>query len=244
MNNLPSLPTRIFSLLIAAVLVAAPSLVSAQDDGPFMASARVIDVISGKEGHVAAALADVSEAYEAAGRDLRVVYERVRGDLPAFVVFTVDEAFNDVPPVNVDAQLISRITENSNGNTYLSLAFNPALATNVAGAARTEYMVARIYSVSPANYDAFEDFLSETVAPALEEAGIMSRTARIIAGGNLGIYITFAYSDSFPTGNTQALIQSMGQRDYDRMVEQATSLLGGVEDLLYRYRPDLSVTGN
>jgi hypothetical protein len=63
-----------------------------------MVSVRLLDVQSGTEAHVESALADISAGFAAAGRPFNEVYQLIRGDLPAYAIFTPDAEFNDLPP--------------------------------------------------------------------------------------------------------------------------------------------------
>ena len=229
-----------FCSLTAAVFITAPNLASAQEDGPFMLSTRLLDVQSGTEAHVESALADISAEFGNAGRPFNMVYQRIRGDLPAYVIYTPDANYNEMPPIDLDDGLIARVTDHLDGNTLLTTAINPALATNVEGMDTPDYMFVRVFSVPPANNEAFQEFMAETVAPALDEAGVSSRSGRNILGGSIGNYVLYIYNDSFPADTAQRLMQSMGERDYDRMIAQGESLVSGVQDLVYRFREDLS----
>ena len=120
------------------------------------------------------------------------------------------------------------------------MAFDSAYATNVEDTSTPEFAIARILTVTPGNIDAFEEFLSETVVPAFDAAGIMSRVGQVVVGGDLGTFVIYMFSDSFPSNTTQRLMQSMGERDYDRMIDQGSSLISSVQDVAYRYRDDLS----
>ena len=243
-SNIPCFSNAL-SFVAAIVLMSAPQLVAAQDEGPFFVTARLIDVASGREAHAEAALADISAALEAQGRDFWVLYERIRGDLPGYTVFTPDPDFNDLPPASLDPDMVHRIQESTNGNTYVTLAVDNAATTNIPeGAPVPEFMTVRVLNVPPANFTAFEAFLSDTVVPALREAGVMSRSARVVLGGSLGTFVIFVYSNEFPNNAGQMLMESMGQRDYDRMNEEGRQLVSSVEDIAYRYRADLSFIGD
>jgi hypothetical protein len=240
-NSLTSFLPRTTGVLIAVALTAIPNLLSAQEDETYFATARIADVESGKELHWEAAIADISAELGAAGRDFNLVFQRIRGDLPGYTIFAPDADYLGLPPVSLDPGLIQRATANMNGNTFMTLAFDPELATNVDDdAPMPQFMTVRVFTVPPNNFPAFETFMSETVAPALRDAEIMSRSARVIMGGSLGSFATFVFTESFPSGVEQALLESMGQRDFDRMNAQGRSILSGVEDIAYRFREDLS----
>ena len=235
-------PCRMLGWLVAAVLVAVPNLLSAQEDeGPFYVTARLFDGKSGSEPEFEAAIGDIAASLTDQGRAFFVVYERIRGDLPGYVIYTPDADYNNERPLNVPAALVARVTSSVEGNTRLTMAVETGLETNIPENGQVpEIMSVRVFNVPPSNVPAFEDFLRETVVPALRDAGVMSRTARVVMGGSLGTYVIFVYTNEFPNGVGQLLQRSMGQRNFDRMNDQGRALISNVEDFAYRYRADLS----
>ena len=116
------------TVLALGVLVLAPSLLWAQAEGPAFVSARLVEVQSGHNAEFEAAVADISAQLEASGTDFFLVFERIRGGLPGYTIFTPDGLFNGTPPPNLDPNFVARATGASSGALLMSLAFFPELS--------------------------------------------------------------------------------------------------------------------
>jgi hypothetical protein len=230
--------------LIAVLLLAAPFSIWAQNDGPGLINVRFADVKPDQVAQFEAAAADVGAAMRAGGAPFFHVYQRVRGDM-GYAIFTLDSELNDLPAIQLSPGLIDRATSAVNNFTVLSLAVDPALGIDsgtLEPAGR--YMHVRVRTTSPGNAQAFLQAQADEVVPALRAGGVKDRRfGRVLFGGNVNTFVNFMYSDSFPGTGTNMVAQTMGQRNFDRMVSRLNALVSNAEDYVFVFRPDLSFTG-
>jgi len=228
-------------VLVIGALILAPLALWAQDDGPARITYRIVDVKSGHQAAFAAAIGEVSEAVQAAGLPFFHVFERVRGDLPGFVIIVSDGAYTDLPDLELGPGLISRLQNSQNGSTLLSLAVYGNLGI-AAGSVEPsgDFMYIRVRTVSPGNAGAYMDWQENEMTPALREGGITDlRVAQVTAGGNPNTFIRFAYPDAIAGGGPN-VAEVVGEREFERILENEASLLANAEDFIYAYRRDLS----
>lgn len=245
MKNLNSV-SRVFSLgcLVGGLLVT-PLTGWAQDNGPGRIQVRLVSVKSDGVAGWVSAIKEVAAAQEAAGRPFFHVYQNVRGDQPSFSIITLDGAYVDLPPASLDAGVIDRLQQNGNGNTLLSLAVFPELSIEGDSLEPPgEFMRVRVRGVSPRNADAYFAWHRDELTPALREAGLSDmRAGRVTLGGNTNTFVRYTYSDSVAGGGGALDIPgTVGQREFERIIEREANLLSVSEDYVYRFRADLSFT--
>ncbi len=236
-------------LLVAVSLLAAPVMLSAQQlENPGLISVRLVDVRPGAAAEFEAAIAEVSAASQAAGRPYYHVFQTLRGSsLPSFSIITPEGAFNDLPPLDVDGSVFDRIGHSLNGSTLLTINIAEELSViPESGVAPSgDFMYVRVRRTSPSDQQAYFDWHENQLTAALREAGVADiRAGRVIMGGDTNTFVRFYYGDSIQSapGGGVNLFESMGQRDFERMIEAEADLLVGSEDYVYRFREDLSFT--
>ena len=234
-------------VLIIGALILSPLAQWAQDDGPGRIGRlnyRIVDVRPGQVSAYLSAIGEVSELARAAGWPLFHVFERVRGTMPAFVVLTTDNAYNDLPELELRAGLLNRLQNSQNSITVLSLAVYADLSTTTYGTVEPsgDFMRVRVRTVAPGNVDAYLDWQKNEMTPALREAGTRdSRITRVTLGGNSNSFIRFSYPNTLVGGELD-VGEAIGEREFERILEREASLLVSAEDYVYRYLPDLSFT--
>lgn len=240
---------RHFWLLVSMTL-AAPALLFAQEDaGPALVSVRLVNVIPGSNNEFQAAIAQLAAANEAAGRPYFHVYQRVRGpDLPSYAIITMDGAFSEQPPLDIDASVFDRINHSLYGSDLMTIAFDPELGISTGSVEPSgEYMSVRVRTTSPANRQAYYDWHANELTPAAREGGIRDlRAGRVILGGNSNTFIRYYYGDSIQSapGGGGNLGQALGERDFQRLIDNEAALIQSDEMYIYRFREDLSWTAN
>jgi hypothetical protein len=225
------------------MLLVVPLAVSAQDDGPGRITVRLVDVKGDSVAEFEAAIAEVAKAQQAGGRPFFHVYERLRGDLPAFSIITADGAYTDLPPIELDSGLVARLQHSTNGSTLLSIAVYPEHGISSGSLAPTgEFMQVRVRTVAPSNRQAYHDWTADELVPALRDGGITDyRGGRITLGGNTNTFVRFTFTNAIVGGGPN-VAEAIGQQRFDRILAREASLLVGSEDLVYRVRSDLSFT--
>jgi hypothetical protein len=230
-------------LLILGAVLLAPGLLWAQQDGPGFISVRFVEVNSGANADFVAAMRDLAEEQEASGQPALHVYQRIRGD-NGFTIITVDDAFNDLPQGNLSPGLFGRVTRTIASTSVLTMAIYPELSISSGGglAPGGEFMRARVRTVSPGNGQAYFDWHADEFTPALREAGVTDlRAGRVILGGNNNTFVRFGYSDEFPGGGAN-VAETIGEREFQRLIARENALIVNSEDFMYRFRADMSFT--
>lgn len=212
---------------------------------PGRISVRLIDVKSDAIAQFEATIADGAKAFEDAGHPAFHVYERIRGEgLPGYTVITLDGAFNDLPPVDVGPAWLDRISHSTNGSSLFTAEMSPELSiASPSGLAPSgEFMTVRVRTVSPANRQAYFDWHANELTPALRQAGLTDmRSGRVIAGGNVNTFIRYSYADSWPAQGLD-IAGTVGEREFERIIDRESGLLATAEDIIYQFRGDLSFT--
>ena len=232
-------------LLLAGGLLLMPLTLISQEEGPGRWTVRIVTVKPDSAAGFEAALKDVAAIQEEAGRLLFHVYERVRGGLDSYAIITQDGAYVDLPAAPLGSELVDRLVHSEDNTTLLSLAFYGELGIN-SGSLHPpgEYMRVRVRRVPPANADAYFAWHRDELTPALREAGLNDlRAGRVMLGGDTNTFVRYTYSDSLAGGAAGLDIPgTVGQREFDRIIARERALLSSSEDLVYRFREDLSFT--
>jgi hypothetical protein len=230
--------------LLAGALLLAPLALLAQDEGPGRISVRIVDVKPDSVAAFEAAIADVAEAQRAAGRPFFHVFQRVRGDQPGFSIIGPDGAYTELPPLELEDGLVDRLQHATNGSTLLSVAIFPELGIDAGSLAPTgEYLQVRLRTVAPSNRQAYFAWHRDELTPALRDAGIKDlRVGRITLGGNTNTFVRYAFADAIVGGGGPNSPEVIGQQRWDRVLTREAALLVASEDLVYRFREDLSFT--
>ena len=238
MNRLTTLLATSLGLLFLA-----PTALWAQDESPVRINVRLIDVKADAVAQFEASIADRAEVVQAAGRPFFHVFERIRGaDLPSYSIISMDAAYNELPPLAADPAWGDRIAHSVNGSILMTVEFYPALGIDAGTAPSGEFMRVRVRTTSPSNRQAYFDWIENELTPALREAGVTDlRTGRLIHGGNTNTFVRFAFSDAFPEDGPD-VAESLGQREFERLFDREDALLVSSEDVIYRFREDLSFT--
>lgn len=233
--------------LAALLLVAASATAWAQDEDPGVISVRLVDVRPGSNSEFQAAIAEVAAASEAAGRPFFHVYQLVRGpNLPAYSIITLDGAFNELPPMNIDPSVFDRINHSLNGSDLMTVLVFPQLSIGSGSVVPSgEFMSVRVRTTSPSNRQAYFDWHANVLTPAARQGGVTDlRAGRVLMGGNSNTFVRFYYGDSVQSapGGGGNIAEAIGQREFDRMIEREASLIVSDQMYIYRFREDLSST--
>jgi hypothetical protein len=77
--------------------------------------------------------------------------------------------------------------------------------------------------------------------PALREAGVDGFLSnRVVLGGSSETWYSFQSIESMASTEENVLSKSMGQRQAEQMLARGAAMLVYTEDLIMRYRQDLS----
>lgn len=242
----PSSVTRSFRPLLALLVVAlAPLTLWAQDNqGPQGVRVRLVNVKADAVPQFEAAIKDLSASLKAQGSPFFHVYARVLGDnLPSYTIITPDPLFGQLPNIQLAPDLIGRVVATVNSSTLVTVQTYPELSIAGAGLEPpAEYLYTRLRVTSPANQQAYMQW-QEELKGVLQKAGLKDlRVGRVIRGGNTNTFLRWSFMAS-PSGDDGVDIDgTIGERDFQRLLQRGAGLTVAAEDYLLRFRKELSFT--
>jgi hypothetical protein len=99
----------------------------------------------------------------------------------------------------------------------------------------------RIRRSAPDRSQDYYEWQLNQLLPALREAGVTGFFVnRVVLGGSNQTWVSFASIDNFASTQTNVLAESMGERQAAQMIQRGADMLVHTEDLIVRYRADLS----
>lgn len=236
-----------FRPLLALVVIglAPPTLWAQNNQGPQGVRVRLIDVKADAVPQFEAAIRDLSASLKTQGQPFFHVYQRLLGDnLPSYTLITPDPMFGQTPNVQLPQDVISRIVATVNGSTLVSVQTYPELS--IAGASLAppaDFLYTRLRVTSPANQQAYMQWQQE-LAGVLQKAGLKDlRVGRIVLGGNTNTFLRWSYMEKFPDdGDGLDIAGTIGERDFQRLLQRGAALTVASEDYVLRFRKELSFT--
>lgn len=233
------------ALAICLVFVAAPGISSAQEEGIPGVMARLVSVKPDRVAQWEGLMKERTEALQATGQGFRHVFQRVRGPLSSFVIFTPGGGAN-VPVTENWVNALNGTVASS--ELHALQPYGDAFTLDLGGdvSIRGDYMYVRVRTVPPGRSNDYYEWQRDELIPALREANVGDvRTLRIAQGGNINTWLRFSYSDEMPLiGGTNPVAQSMGERQFQQMLARGDAMTSSATDFVYRYRADLSYDAN
>jgi len=226
--------------LFAAVFACSMGSLYAQENGTGYIQLRFMEVKPDSIAQFEAAIADIKDAYQAAGHPFFHIYQSVRGGV-GYVEITADPLMNEVPRIQLPPALLNRVTQTLSSMRLVTLAIYPDLGTQGSGSLEPsgEFMTVRVRTTSPQNQQAYYDWHAKEFTPALRAAGWTDvRMGRVIAGGNINTFVKFTYSDEIPPNNGEIL----ARMDIGNLIAREQQLSVTEEDYIDRFRADMSFT--
>lgn len=245
MKTLASIMPSFRPLLVLAVIGLTPLTLWAQDNqAPQGVRVRLIDVKADAVPQFEAAIRDLSASLKAQGQPFFHLYERILGDnLPSYTLITPDPMFGETPNAQLPQDVIARIVGAVNGSTLVTVETYPELGIAGVGLAPpTDFLYTRLRVTSPANQQAYFEWQRE-LAGVLQKAGLKDlRVGRIILGGNTNTFLRWNFLEKFPGDDGLDIAGTIGERDFQRLLQRGASLTVASEDYVLRFRKDLSFT--
>ena len=104
-----------------------------------------------------------------------------------------------------------------------------------------DLMRVRIRRNAPDRTQDYYEWQANQLLPALREAGVTGFFVnRVMLGDNNQTWMSFSNVESWDSMENNVLAESMGERQAAQMIERGAAMLVQNEDLIMRYRPDLS----
>ena len=184
-----------------------------------------------------------SAGLEAAGPGFRSVYESVAGEQFTYLMvdFVPSVAALDGPGTAPPPGWGNRNDAATSAQTVLVMRRYSDLRIPAAEGAERDLVQVRIRRNAPGRTQDFYEWQANQLLPALREAGVSDFFInRVILGGSSQTWMSFSSIESLASTQNDILAESMGERQAAQMIERGMAMLVHTEDLIMRYRSDLS----
>jgi hypothetical protein len=234
------------SLLLGLALSVVAPLANAQGDDATYTRVFITTVKSDRVAEFEDLVRERTESLEAATTGFRSVYQVLIGEQFRYLMVDfVSSASALDQPIAPGAEL-SPQWANRNDAAQLSqtlLIMRRYEDLRIAAEAGSERDLVRVRirrNASGRNQDYYE-WQANQLLPALREAGVTGFfTNRVVLGGSNQTWVSFASIDNLASTQTNVLAESMGERQAAQMIQRGADMLVHTEDLIVRYRADLS----
>ena len=239
-------------LLLAAMLL--PAYAVAQDDeGPQWMSVRTVTVHTGQQAVWVEQQRRLAAAHTERGDSARYVWQEISGDLNKYHIVTFPESLggqgggpNDDPPMG-DAQDVWFATTGPTVAARSSMTMRRMTELAIPPAEDSELgtLILRRTTVAPGRSGDYNDWLSDTLVPALKKAGATGVSFnRVAYGGDINMWISGSRVPNEAALNGPGPLANLAEGE---MAAVFQALDEGViwlsERLLLRYRADMSNEG-
>ena len=149
----------------------------------------------------------------------------------------------DLPDVDISPTWGARFNTTVDTSTILTVQMFPELTANLDRwlTEDTDMMQVRLRTAAAGRADDYYDWQANQLFPALSEAGVSIRGGRVYLGDSTRTFIRLSVVENWASlAEPDPVIQS---RDFQRIIAAEDEMLAATVDLMYRYRPDLSVAG-
>ena len=237
-------------LLMAAMLLPAWS-VAQDNEAPQWMSVRTVTTHAGHADIWAAQQSKMAAARTERGAPARYVWQEITGDLDTFHIVSFPDSLggqggpNEDPPMG-DAQedwgavtqetIASRSTVIMRRMTELSIP--PAEDSEPA------VLLLRRTTIAPGRSGDYSDWLSNTLVPALKNAGATGVTFnRVSYGGDINMWVSGSRIPNVAALNGPGPLASLGEEEMAAVFEGLGDMIWLSERKLLRYRADMSNAG-
>lgn len=225
-------------VIIGVLLISAPTMILAQDEGPRYINLRVVTVKPDQLAQWESVMKERSEVVQEAGQAFFHIFARQRGPLDTYLIITPGTTIGG-PATGVPG---SQNWVTALRNTLASQSLNtlqtyPEASTDPTRSVHpgANFMHARLRTVAAGRNQDYETWLTDELIPALREAEVGDvRTFRSVLGGSPRTWVTLSFVDGWPpTGDIDL---------DDRMLARGDAMVVAQTDYFYTFREDLSFT--
>jgi len=236
------------SCIVGFLLSSLAPLALAQSDDATYVRVFVTTVKSDRVSEFEDLLRQRSEGLDAAGAGFRSVYQSLVGEQFTYLMvdYVPSKAALDgplAPGAAVPPGWGSRNDAAQSAQTMLLMRRYPELRIPAEEGSERGLVQVRIRRTAPGRTQDYYDWQLNQLLPALREAGVTGVFInRVILGGSAQTWMSFSSLESMSSFDdaVMALAESMGERESEQMIERGAAMLVHTEDLIMRYRSDLS----
>ncbi len=231
------------TLFATGGLLATTTLTWAQDAaGPAYVTFRIHQVKPDQTAAWESLMKERRDAENAAGRPFRRVFQRIRGPGSGYLILHADANVGDIELADVDISPSwgERIGDTLDSTVVLTVQMYPELTANLDRwlTEDTDMMQLRIRTNAAGRTQEYHDWQANELIPALTEAGTSIRGGRVVLGGDNRTWVRMSIVEDWAAlTETNPVFES---RDFQRVITAGEEMTGASQNLLYRYRPDLS----
>lgn len=249
MMNALSCTTSAFlrSLLLGLALSVAVPLANAQGGDATYTRVFITTVKSDRLAEFENLLSERTESLEAATTGFRSVYQVLIGEQFRYLMVdfipsasAMDQPF--APEAVLSPQWGNRNDAATLSQTLLIMRRYEDLRIPAEAGSERDLVRVRIRRNAPGRGQDYYEWQVNQLLPALREAGVTGLffTNRVVLGGSNQTWVSFASIDNFASTQINVLAESMGERQAAQMLQRGANMLVHTEDLIVRYRADLS----
>jgi len=234
------------SLLLGLALSVAASVVNAQDGDATYTRVFITTVKSDRVAEFEDLVRARTEGLEAARTGFRSVYQVLVGEQFRYLMvdFIPSASAMDqplAPGAVTPPQWGTRNDAVTLSQTVLIMRRYADLRIPAEAGSERDLVRVRIRRNAPGRNQDYYEWQVNQLLPALREAGVTGTlTNRVVLGGSNQTWVSFSGIDNLASTQTNVLAESMGERQAAQMLQRGTDMLVHTEDLIMRYRTDLS----
>ena len=234
------------SLLVGFGLTFSAPPTQAQESNPTYMQVFVTTVKSDRVAEFENLLKERSAGLAATGEGFRSVYQTLVGDQYTYMMsdFLPSMALLDGPPQPDRAQPPGWGPRNdavTTAQTVLLMRRYLDLRIPAAEGSERDLVRVRIRRNAPGRTRDYYEWQANQLLPALREAGVTGVLInRVILGGSNQTWMSFSSIENLASTQNNDLAESMGERQAAQMIARGDAMLVHTEDLIMRYRSDLS----
>ena len=237
-------------LLITAMLLPAWS-VAQDEEGTQWVTVRTVTTHAGQATTWAEQQVKLAAARTARGDPERHIWQEVTGDLDTFHIVSYSDSLggeggpNQDPPMG-DAQddWGEKIQATVASRSSVIMRRLPALTIPPAEGAEPAILLLRRTTVAPGRSSDYNDWLSDSLVPALRKAGATGVTFnRVVYGGDINLWVSATRIPNVAALNGPGPLASLGEEEMAAVFEGLDDVIWLSERILLRYREDLSNSG-
>ncbi len=229
-------------LTIGLLLASVPTLTFAQDAEPTWVNFRIHTVKRDQAAAWESLMKERRDAEEAAGRPFMRVFQRIRGPQGTYLLIHPDGAMGQTELADIDLSSTwgERINTTLDSSVLLTIQLFPELTANLDRwlTQETDLLQVRIRTTAPGRTQDYHDWQANQLFPALDEAGVTIRGGRLYLGGSTRTWVRLSIVEDWASlTEPDPVIES---REFQRIIAAEDEMLAATEDLMYRYRAELS----
>ncbi len=227
-------------LIIAVMLISAPTIILAQDEGSGYINLRVVTVKPDQLAQWESLMKERGEVVQAAGQSYFHIFQRQRGPLDTYLIITPGTTIGGTPTgVPGSQHWVTALRSTLANQSLNTLQTYPEASTNDTGSVHpgANFMHARLRTVAAGQNQNYEAWLTDELIPALREAEVGDvRTLRSVLGGSPRTWVTLSFVEGWPPTGDNALD--------DRMLARGDAMVVAQTDYFYTFREDMSFTAD